>query len=173
MAFEKVQEGFSSNDHGIVLWIPGEDGVADLDAPTVAELTGPEVVRLTYGLTPDGFQLENTQNKIQTGRYTLGQELTLDGTVSDALTLLYVYNRENPTEVEQVLGQTGAAGTIVHALGYVNDHEFEPGDVINELIPVRLSQSVTVPPAVNTEPTKRQVPNVTGRVAREAVVAGP
>lgn len=171
MVYESVQQGFSANDHGVVLFVPGVDGILDPDAPTVDELTAAGVVKLTYGLTPDGYQLANTQNKITTGRYTMSQELTVDGTTSDALTLTYVYNRVNPTDVEAALGERGAEGFIVHALGYENDHVFAESDVINEVVPVRLSQAIAQSAAANAEPTKTQRPNITGRVAREAVVA--
>lgn len=170
MAFEDVQEGFSSNDHGIVLWIPAE-GIADINAPTAAELAAG--VRITYGLTPDGYSFTPTQNKITTGRYTLGQELSVDGTTSYALSLTYVYNRDVPTAVEGVLGKRGEAGFIVHALGYLNDHVFAADDKINEIVPVRLSQPVSSAAAANSEPTKVQTPNITGIVAQEVTVAGP
>lgn len=167
MVFEAVQQGFAAADNGIVLFC---ESIANPEHPTASELAAG--TRITYGLTATGFDLQNTQNNITTGRYTMGQELTIDGTQSDALTLTYVYNRENPTAVEEVLDAKGTTGFIVHALGYVNDHRFTAGDVINEVIPVRLRQSVAAPAAENAEPTKSQQPHITGRVARDATVTG-
>lgn len=170
MANEAWQSGFAADDHGIVLWVPT---IADVHAPTVDELTASGVVRLTYGLTPDGFSHAPTVSKVTTGRYTSKQVVTYDGTITDEVTLRYVYNRENPTEVELAIGTPGVDGNIVHILGYPNDHIIDEGTVCNAVIPVTTSISTDVPATANTEAFKEQSPNVRGEVAREVeVVAG-
>lgn len=164
---EDWQTGFAVDNHGIVLWVPV---IADPTKPTVAELTGSDVVRLTYGLTPDGFNHAPTVNKVTSGRYTSPQVITYDGTVSDELTLRYVYNRQTPTEVEETIGTPGVDGNIVHILGYPNDHEIVAGTKVNAVIPVTTAISTDVPATANTEAFKEQKPNVRGEVAREVAV---
>lgn len=169
MANEPVQKGAAADGRGIVLWVPA---IANVHAPTKDELNAQTVKRITYGLTPDGFQHEVTVNEIPIGRYTLDQELSLEGTKKHKVTLTYVYNRAEPHDTQTVLGTRGQEGYLVHALGYENDHTFDDGDVINAIIPVRIATSVDVPPTSNTELAKRQVPEIIGEVAQEVVVGG-
>lgn len=169
MSEELIQEGQAADGHGIVLFVPT---IADLDNPTLAELTGPGVVPLTYGLTPDGFQHNTTIATITTGRYTLAQALEKDGVVTDTLEVTYVYNRQTPTEVEEAIGKQGVVGNIVHILGYENGHELTAADKINAIIPMRTSIPRDVPPTQNTELAKIVKCNVTGRVRREVAIAG-
>ncbi len=170
MASEQIQTGFAIDDNGLVLWVPT---IANPEAPTVTELTAGTVVKLTGGLTPDGFSHAPTVNKVTSGRYALKQTITLDGTISDEVTLRYVYNRETPTEVEEAIGTPGVDGYIVHILGYPSGSTIIAGVICNAVIPVTTSISVDIPATANTEATKEQKPNVRGTVAREvAVVAG-
>lgn len=164
---EPWQTGFAVDDKGIVLWVPA---IANVYEPTVTELTAAGVVRLTFGLTPDGFNHAPTVNKVTSGRYTSKQVITYDGTVSDDLTLRYVYNRTTPTEVEETIGTPGVDGNIVHILGYPNDHEIAVGTKLNAVIPVTTSISTDIPATANTEAFKEQKPNVRGEVAREVAV---
>ena len=170
MPNEPVQKGSPADGRGIVLWVPGADGIANVEAPTVSELTAAGVERFTYGLTPDGFNHTADVAKITSGRYTLAQALTYDGVVTDTVTLRYVYNRTTPTDVESVLSTPGVDGFLVHILGYPNDHVIAAGDKINAIIPITTSISTDVPPAQNTELVKEQVPNVRGEVGREVAV---
>lgn len=168
MAIEPVQKGFASDGNGIAIWCPA---IADPSAPTVAEITDPVAIRLTYGLTPDGFQHTVTENSITSGRYTLRQVIELAGTVQDNLELTYVYNRETPTAVETALGTPGTSGFVVHILGYPNDHVLAAADVINAVIPCDTGIARDNPPAANTEPTKTVKMYVTGEVRREVAIA--
>ncbi|MGB4136420.1 MAG: hypothetical protein WA971_07645 [Microbacterium sp.] len=166
---EKVQEGFGYDGKGVVLWVPA---IADPSAPTAAELSAGTVVPLTYGLYgPSGYALEPTIEERNSERYTLDQVLTAEGRKKFKLTLLYVYNRETPTEAEGVLGVPGVPGFVVHALGYDNGHVFEAGDKINDVVPVRTASSVDVPATANTDAHKRTVPSITGKVEQEVTVA--
>ncbi|MDR6868450.1 hypothetical protein J2Y69_003066 [Microbacterium resistens] len=168
---EQVQRGTAADGNGIVLWVPA---IADPTRPTLAELTAPTVKRLTYGLARDGFTHETDIVKITSGRYTLAQALQYDGTVTDDVTVKWVYNRTTPTAIEATLGAPGVSGNIVHALGYPNRHTFAEGDKLNAVIPVETSIPKDVPATENTELMKEQRLNVVGEVAREvAIVAGP
>lgn len=171
MPREKVQAGFGYDGKGTVLWVPT---IEDTDNPKVSELTAGTVVPITYGLYgPTGYQLETTINERVSTRYTLDQELVSEGTKRFKLTLLYVYNRQEPTEVEEVLGVKGVEGYIVHILGYDNQATIAAGTVINDIVPIRTATSVDVPATANTDAHKQTVPEIIGEVKQEVtVVAG-
>lgn len=164
MPYEDIQRGTASDGHGIVLWVPT---IEDLANPTVAELTAGTVKRITYGLTPDGFAHDTTVATITTGRFTLDQALELDGTVTDTVEVRWVYNRATPTVVETALGTPGVSGNLVKILGYRNDHVIDGDTKINAIIPVTTSIPRDVPPTQNSELVKVQKLNVTGKVYRE------
>ena len=170
MPREQVQAGFGYDGKGTVLWVPT---IADTNAPTVAELSAGTVVPLTYGLYgPTGYNLATTINDRVSTRYTLDQELTSEGTKRYKLTLLYVYDRENPTPAEEVLGVKGTIGNIVHILGYDNMAPIAAGTKINDIVPIRTASSTDVPATANTDAHKQTVPEIIGEVKHEiAVVA--
>lgn len=166
MATEEVQESFGYDGMGVVIHCTT---LADPSKPTVAEIAAG--TRITYGLYgPTGYALETTINERTSTRYTLEQELSSEGTKKYKLTLLYVYNRETPTEVETILGTKGVAGYILHALGYESGHVFTAGDKINDVVPIRTATSVDVPATANTDAHKQTMPSITGRVEQEVAV---
>lgn len=169
MAKETVSEGFGYEGMGTVLWVPT---IADPTKPTVAELAAGTPI--TYDLFgPTGYNLVPTETRRPITRYTLDQELDAEGTVKYALTLLYVFNRETPTDAETTIGVRGTAGFIVHFLGYQNGWDIAADDVITDLVPVRTSRSTVVPATTNTEAHKTTSPSITGEVLHEVkVVAG-
>jgi hypothetical protein len=170
MSTENVQLGQAADGHGIVLIVPT---IANPTAPTVDELTGETVKKITYGLAPDGFDHQTSVATITTGRYTLDQALELDGIITDTVVLKYVYNRDTPTDVELAVGEPGTTGFLVKMLGYPNGHVITAADVVNAIIPFKSSVAIDVPPTQNSELLKQQKLNVTGKVQREvAVVAG-
>lgn len=168
---EPWQSGASADGRGIVLWVPE---IEDPSAPTVAELTAVGVVRITYGLLPDGFNLEPAITAYTASRYTADQDLEQEGTKKYKLTLKYVYNRTTPTVVETALGTKGTEGNFVQILGYPNEHEIAPGTKLNAVIPSRTTTVVDVPATANTELAKQMQPDIIGVVETEVtVVAAP
>lgn len=163
---DPIQEGFGYEGKGIVLWLTT---LADPSKPKASELAaGIPISGGLYGHS--GYALAPTRNRRPIQRYASDQELSAAGTVAFALTLLYVYNRETPTEVEGILGVEGVAGYIVHALGYPKGHTFEVGDKINDVVPVRTSASDDVPATGNTDAHKTTMPDIIGRVEQEVAV---
>lgn len=168
MAKETVSEGFGYEGKGTVIWVPT---IADPTAPEAAELNqGTPITYDLYG--PTGYQLEATETRRPITRYTLDQELDAEGTIKYTLTLLYVFNPEDPTDAETTIGVRGTTGYIVHILGYDNGFTIANGDVITDLVPVRTARSFAVPATANTEAHKRTQPSITGEVLHDVVVGG-
>ena len=164
---ETVSEGFGYEDNGTVLWVPE---IADPSAPTLAELqAGTPITYDLFGAT--GYTLTPTETPRQITRYTLAQTLSAESTVSYVLTLLYVFNRETPTDAETTIGVRGQSGYIVHFLGYQNGWDMAAGDIITDLVPVRTSRSFVVPATANTEAHKTTNPSITGEVLHEVAIA--
>lgn len=163
---EQVQPGTVSDGHGIVIAVTT---VADYRNPTPAELAAG--VRITYGLTPDGFALSRTFARVTSGRYTLKTALSYQGVETPALTLRYVYDNETPNPVQTALEPAGKDLYLYHALGYTNDHVFAATDKITEVVPITTVQSTAVPPTANSELAKQQIPDIRGEVASDVVVA--
>ncbi len=167
MVRETVSEGQGYEDMGTVLWVPT---IADPTAPTLAELAaGTPITYDLYGAT--GYSLAATETPRPITRYTLAQQLSAEGTVAYVLTLLYVFNRETPTEAEGTIGVPNTAGYIVHFLGYQNGWAMAAADVITDLIPVRTGRSHVVPATANTEAHKTTQPSITGAVLHEVPIA--
>lgn len=168
MTFEAVQRGAAADGRGIILSVPA---IANLAAPTVAELTAAAVKRITYGLATDGFNWQTSIQTITTGRFTLQQALEMDGTVTDTLEVKWVYNRTSPTPVETLFGAPGFDTNIVAIFGYPNDLVISSTTKISGILPVTTSIPREVPPTTNSELMKIQKLNVRGRVYREYEIA--
>lgn len=172
MPLEDVQPGLAADGAGLVLFVPASPGIADTAAPTDDELTAVAVKHLTYGLVPDGFRLETTENTISSGRYTLKQVLELGGTVTDSLEIQYVYTNDDTDDVVRSALPEGTSGFIVHRLGYPNETAVAASQLV-DVIPVKAGVQRRVPPTANTELQIVQKLYVTGTVQRFVeVVAG-
>lgn len=169
MVRETVSEGFGYEDMGTVLWVPT---LADPSAPTVAELAaGTPITYDLFGAT--GYSLTPTETRRQITRYTLGQQLSAEGTVAYVLTMLFVFNPDSPTDAETTIGVRGTAGYIVHILGYANGFTIATDTVLTDVVPVRTGKSFVVPATANTEAHKTTTPSITGEVLHDVkVVAG-
>ena len=167
MALESVQKGVAADGAGLVLFAPT---IAAPTAPTVAELTAVTVKQLTYGLTPDGFRHETTENTITSGRYTLRQVLEMAGTITDTLEMQYVY-AGTPDDENRLTLAPGTEGFVVHRLGVPNETAIAAAQLV-DIIPVKAGLQRRVPPTANTELAIIQKFYVTGAVQRfVAVVA--
>ena len=169
MALEEVQPGQVSDGHGLVLAVPA-GVIQDRSAPTVAELTGPGVVALTYGLTADGFNHTVTTADITTSRYTLDQELTREGKATHAVSVKYVYENQASDVVRTTL-VPGSKWDIVHRLAVANEDAIANGQIL-DVIPIECGKSLKDVPTANTELTRSQKLNVIGKVELDAVVGG-
>lgn len=167
MPLETVQNGQAADGFGLVLFVPT---IANPAAPTAAELTAGTVKKITYGLSPDGFDHQTSVTTITSGRFTLQQALEQDGIITDTLEIKYVYNRAVPTVVELALGTPGTTGYIVKRMGYDNATTPVATQKLNAVIPIKSSIARDVPPTANSELMKILKLNVTGTVYREVAV---
>lgn len=159
---EEVPAGTPADGNGLVLFV---SAIANPAAPTVAELSGGTVEKLTYSLVPDGFRLETTENVISSGRYTLAQVLELPGTVLDTLEVQYVIG----SPAEETL-ENGVTGFIVQRLGVPNETAIAAAQKVT-VIPIRAGLQREVAPTANTELALVQKLYVTGTVQRRVAVA--
>lgn len=160
-----VQPGLAADGNGLVLFVPWSPGIADASAPELAELEAVAVKDFTYGLTPDGFRDNPTENTITSGRYTLANALTLPGTVTDALEIQYVYTNVDADDVIRVALPKGTKGYIVHRLGYANELALAEDQKV-DIFPVQAGEQRRVAPTANTELQIVQTLHVIGKVER-------
>lgn len=165
MAIEEVPTGTPSDGRGLVLFVPT---IANPAAPTVAELSGGTVVKLTYSITGDGYARTTTINEVTANRLTLRQTLQYDGTEVDTLSITYVYTNTEDDVVRIALPQ-GTSGYICERWAVLNEDPIAAGDIV-DIIPVTASVSVKNAPVANQELTRTQRLNVTGPVQRDVVV---
>jgi len=169
MPLEQVQKGTASDGNGLVLWVPA---IADPSKPKLSELTAASVVKLTYGLTPDGFAHDTSVATITSGRFTLKQVIEADGKITDTVEVKYVWQGTEDDIVRTTLTYN-TEGFIVKRLAVANEVAIEADQLVT-VIPVRCGLIRDVPPAENTELMKIQKLNVIGTVERDVkVVAGP
>ena len=167
MALEAVPAGQVSDGFGLVLFVPAA-GIADPSGPTVAELTAGTVKKLTYSITGDGFKHSTSVNKVKTTRLTLAQELQYDGTIVDDISITYSYTNTN-TDVLRVALPTNTTGWIVTRWAIDNATAIAAAQII-DVIPIKASLPLKDAPVRDSELTRTQVLNVTGKVWRDVLV---
>lgn len=167
MALEDVPAGQASDGYGLVLFVP-KAGLAHPGEPTVAELTAPTVVPLTYSLTGDGYARTTTVNTITANRFTLRQTIEVDGTITDTLEVTYVYTNTEE-DVARLTLKEGTEGYIVDRLAVANEVPIAAGQLV-DVIPFKASVSRKNAPTTNSELTRTQKLNVTGDVKRDVAV---
>lgn len=165
MATEAVPTGTISDGNGLVLFVPT---IADINNPTVAELTATGVKKLTYSIDAGGYTHTITVNKVKVNRLTLKQELQYDGVVTDDLSIKYIYNNTVDDIVRLAL-PTGQVGFIVERWAVPNGQDIAAADIV-DIIPIKASIPAKDAPAANAELTRTQALNVTGIVARDVAV---
>lgn len=158
--------GSVGTDGNLALWfVPyGEStnpaSKAVLDANTTK--------RITYSLTPDGFNHSTDEATIEDGRLTLKQQLQQAGTVTDNLELSYVYGAAD--DVADVVLTEGAKGWIVARYAVDNGAPVTAATDKVDIIPIRCGVQRKAAPARNAVFTKTQKQFVTGTVLRDVAV---
>ena len=166
MALEETP-GSVGTDGNLTIWfVPGEEA----DALSKAVLDAPTTKRITYSLTPDGFNHTVDEATIEDGRLALKQQLQRAGTVTDTLELSYVYGADD--DVARVALTADAKGWIVARYAVDNAAAVTATTHKVDIIPVSCGVQRKSAPARNAVFTIVQKLFVTGTVLRDqAVVA--
>ena len=165
MPLEEVPPGTVSDGNGLVLFVPT---IADPSAPKVSELTASGVVKLTYSITGDGYNHTVTSNSVTANRLTLRNQITYDGTEVDDLSITYVYTNTDSDVVRIALPQ-GTTGFIVERWAVANEVNVAAEQLV-DVLPINAGLPIKNAPATNTELTRTQRLNVTGKVHRDVEV---
>ncbi|HEX9226731.1 MAG TPA: hypothetical protein VF885_08740 [Arthrobacter sp.] len=166
MSLEETPGSVATDGNLTVWFVPHVDGQnpaskAILDAPTSK--------RITYSLTPDGWNHTVDEATVEDGRLTLKQVLQEAGVVTDNLELSYVYGSND--DVASVALTEGARGDLVARYAIPNENDVTVGDPV-DIIPVRCGVQRKTAPARNATFTKMQKMFIKGTVLRDqAVVA--
>lgn len=163
-----VGPGKVSDGHGLVLWVPA---IANPLAPTLAELTAPGVLDLTYRLFPDGFDHQSEVTKFETGRYTLAQTLENEGKQKDTIVLKYPIEGTEDDVVRLALTQF-KRGWVVERLGTANEVPLADGQYLSVVAPVQCGKQKKIPVTANTELGKQQELLPTGKVETDVLIGG-
>jgi len=164
MALETTP-GSVATDGNLAIWfVPYGAGT---NPASKAIIDGGTTKRITYSLTPDGFNHTTDEATIEDGRLTLKQQLQQAGTVTDNLELSYVYGAAD--DVANVALAEGTKGKIVVRYAEANETDVTVADKV-DVIPVRCGVQRKAAPARNAVFTKTQKMFVTGTVLRDVAV---
>ena len=165
MALEETP-GSVGTDGNLAIWfVPHGEST---NPASKAVLDANTTKRITYSLTPDGFNHSTDEATIEDGRLTLKQQLQQAGTVTDNLELSYVYGAAD--DVADVALTEGAKGWIV--VRYATDNAAAVTATTDrvDIIPGRCGVQRKAAPARNAVFTKTQKQFVTGTVLRDVAV---
>lgn len=147
MSLESVAPGVVTDGTGLVLFVPA---IADVNAPTIAELTASGVIPITYSLTPDGFSHKTTTATSTSGRWTLEQALETEGKITDSVEVTYVTTEDDDVDIARVALQRGTEGFIVKRIAVRNEVAIAAGQIVT-VLPIRAGVQRDVVPAENEE----------------------
>lgn len=159
-----------SNGTVLVLFLTA---VADLQEPTLAEMTAVSSLDLSCYLAGDGLTTDTTQNTIEDRRLCNKQTFERPGSLSRALELQYVYNPESPDDDEaRITLAAGVKGYIAIRWAVDADQAVAVGDMF-DIYPVVMGAQRKQTPGENSVHKITQKPFVTGAMAEDVlVVAG-
>lgn len=151
-------------------FVPGP--IANLSAPTVAELTATGAQELSGYVTGDGFNPSGEQATVNDERIASTQTFEQPGRKTKSLTVTYVHNPEDPTNNEAYLTlEEGVSGYIVTRYGVPRGQAWAAGDIV-DVWPVKAGEPMKNWNGANSVHTATQRLFVTGDVVIDAVVAG-
>ncbi|UWD83658.1 hypothetical protein NY057_05280 [Curtobacterium flaccumfaciens] len=111
-----------------IAFVPWGENVNPL---SVAVLKAETTENMTYSFTPDGFDHVPTQATVEDKRYTLPQDLSRPGKVTDALTNKYV-DSTAPKSAAVLLTQD-TLGWFVRRKGIANEIDWAAGQTVTAI----------------------------------------
>lgn len=113
-ALEIAQDSVSTDGHFLLLWVPYAEGTDPTKLETLASAE-----RITYSLTPSGFNRTITEETVNDERLTLAQVLQKAGRVTNDLEVQYVFGSED--DVAAKIFVRGAKGWLVARYAIPNE----------------------------------------------------
>lgn len=166
MAFDvEIPEGILADDNFLAVWVPA---IADINAPTVAELNGASVIPLSLWVGEGEYNHTVNDAPIMANRVGVAQPVQYDGTDEHTLEISYVYTNTADDELRLALPYR-ATGYIVERFAVDRELAFA-ADQIVDVIPVRAGRQRKVMPTRNTELKRIQRLNIRRRVATDVEV---
>lgn len=129
-----------------VVWVPGASGVANIAAPTLAEIAAG--TDLTCFITKDGLNPGGTTNKIDTG--ALCSRLDSQGIGTVGMDYSLKLKRENSADVAWVLSVWGSEGFLVVRRGILYGTAFAAAQPV-EVVHAQMGEPVMASSAANTQ----------------------
>jgi hypothetical protein len=131
-----------------VLWVPGEESIADISAPTLAELaTGTD---LACWLTKDGLSPGGQTNKVDSGSLCDNVDGQTIGSVGFDFNM--TFKRDNNDDAAWALANWADLGFIVVRRGILHETAFAAGQEV-EVWDAQMGDPVPANSAANTQQT--------------------
>lgn len=146
--------GSVAADGNVLVLATAAAAIADINAPTAAELGATGVKDITYDLTASGFTWTTAEDSVSNERFTLKQVLALPGRRTVTISLQYVYGATD--DLADTLFTEGTDYII--AVRWAKDHDAAIGATDKfDLIKVRAGHKSKDAPAANGQLSKTQV----------------
>lgn len=132
-----------------VIWIPGDDGVTNIAAPTTGEIAAG--TDITCDLTKDGLNPGGTTNAVEAGALCNRVDSRIAGSVAYDFTLRG-FRYQPPDDDFWALAEWGNAGFLVVRRGVLYGTAFADGDAV-ENYKSQMGEPVPAASAANTMQT--------------------
>lgn len=161
MPLEATPLSVAADGNLLVAFVPSGNSLskAVLDAATTK--------KITYSLTPSGFNRSTTQDTISDERLTLSQLLEQAGRIKETLEVEYVFG--DAGDVAKVALAEGVTGFIVARYAIPNATDWTVGQKVDS-IPIKCGVQAKGAPTANGVFTITQKLFVTGAVIRDGVL---
>lgn len=162
---------FAYEERTRVVWVPNEDGITDIAAPTTSELTAEGTVYLSPFLKKDGVSTPQNQNNVNSAGIDTSFDSEEVGSWGGSLEL-QCFRDDNPAnDTAWNLFEYRNRGFIVIRRGAVASDAFADGDVV-EVYPVTQHQPIPAPSATNEMVTFSAKCAVRSQPELKAIVGG-
>lgn len=138
---------YAFEEHSRVHWVPGESGIGNMDAPTVAEINAG--TDLTCYITKDGLNPGGNQNKVESAGLCTAIDGQVGGSVSFDFSLKLFRDNAPGGDDAWDLAVRGSQGYIVVRQGPTYETAFAVGQKV-EVYKAEMLEPITTPSAANT-----------------------
>lgn len=169
-----IPTGVVADGKTAVWWVP-TGGIADVTAPSQAEMRAGTVVNITGFLTSDGLNTGSDQQTISDERLSTTQSFAQPGRYTETLTIKYVYDQQAaPGAADNYVYETlkrATQGWIVIRTGIAYDTDPTDGDVV-DVYPATCGFQNKLPPEANSMLKVEQQIYVSNAVQHDVTIGG-